>query len=275
MPHNQKRPLSLSLSSILRVLIVAAVLAPFIPLLIWSFSFRWFFPDIIPSELSLRAWTYAFTPQARVLPAFLNSFYVATAVTTLSIFIGIPAGRAMGLHQFKGKRIVEFLILAPTIIPVLAVAMGMHIIFIRYALADTLIGVILVHLVPVTPYMVLIMSSVFSNYNPEYEEQARSLGAKPLQVFRHVTLPAIFPGLVVGSLFAFIISWSQYLLTLLIGGGQVITLPVLLFSFATSGDNALTAALSIIFIAPAVLFLILTSRYLTGSNAAIGGFGKI
>ena len=159
--------------------------------------------------------------------------------------------------------------------PVLSVAMGIHVAFIRYGLADTLPGVILVHLVPVTPYMVLIMSSVFANYNPDYEGQARTLGATAGQTFRHVTLPAILPGVLVGSLFAFIISWSQYLLTLLIGGGRVVTLPILLFSFANSGDNALTAALSLIFIAPALLFLLLTARYLTGKEATIGGFGRI
>ena len=77
------------------------------------------------------------------------------------------------------------------------------------------------------------------------------------------------------GLFAFIISWSEYLLTLLIGGGQVITLPLLLFSFANSGDNALTAALSLIFIGPAIIFLVLTSRYLTGRHAAVGGMGRL
>ncbi len=83
------------------------------------------------------------------------------------------------------------------------------------------------------------------------------------------------PGLVVGALFAFIISWSQYLLTLLIGGGSVVTLPVLLFSFANSGDQPITAALSLVFIAPAVIFLLFTARFLTARSAAIGGFGKL
>lgn len=256
-------------------LIVAAVLLPLVPLLIWSFSFRWYFPALLPTEWSLRAWAYVFSPGSQVFRALVYSSVVGLAVTGISIMIGIPAGRAMGLYTFRGKTVVEFLILAPTIVPVIAVAMGIHVAFIRYGLADTLLGVILVHLIPVTPYMVMIMSSVFANYDPEYEQQARSLGANPWQVFWHVTLPAIWPGMLVGGLFAFIISWSQYILTVLIGGGRIITLPMLLFSFALSGDNAITAALSIVFIAPAVLFLIVTARYLSGENAAIGGFGKI
>lgn len=255
--------------------IIVAVLLPLVPLLIWSFSHGWFFPDTLPAEWSLRAWGYVFGGSSQVGRALLNSVLVATAVTILATLIGIPAGRALGLHNFRGKIVVQFLILAPAIMPVLAVAMGIHVAFIRYGLADTLPGVVLVHLVPVTPYMVLIMTTVFSNYDIDFEQQARTLGARPWQVARHIMLPAILPGLIVGGLFAFIISWSQYILTLLIGGGRLLTLPVLLFSFANSGDNAITAALSIVFIGPALLFLLVTARFLTNGTAVIGGFSKL
>ncbi|MCB0169243.1 MAG: ABC transporter permease [Anaerolineae bacterium] len=260
---------------LVRLLLVVGLLLPFLPLLLWSVSHRWYFPAIIPTEWSWRAWGYVFGTNSQVLPALGYSLIIALATTLVSIIIGIPAGRAMGLYRFRGQSVVRFLILAPIIVPPLAVAMGIHIVFIRYGLANTLPGVVLVHLIPVTPYVVLIMASVFANYNPEYEAQARSLGAGPGQVFRYIALPAILPGIIVSGLFAFIISWSEYLLTLLIGGGQVITLPLLLFSFANSGDNALTAALSLIFIGPAIIFLVLTSRYLTGRHAAVGGMGRL
>lgn len=253
--------------------LTGALLLPFVPLVVWSVSRRWYFPALLPTEWSGRAWAYLAQPRVGVLEALGTSLLVGAGVTLLSLAVGIPAGRALGLHRFRGKTFVEFLILAPTIVPPIAVAMGIHVAFIRYGLADTLPGVMLVHLIPVTPYITLIMSSVFANYNVEFEEQARTLGASRPQVLRHVMLPLIWPGLVVGALFAFLISWSQYLLTLLIGGSQVVTLPVLLFTFANSGDNAITAALSLLFIAPALLILLLTARYLTGRTTALGGFG--
>ena len=262
-------------SPLLLPLILVSVVAPLIPLLIWSFAHRWFFPAVLPTEWSLRAWSYVFSDSSQVAAALGNSTAVALAVTVLSAVIGLPAGRALGLYEFRGKTAVLFLILTPAIMPVIAVAMGIHVAFLRIGLADSHLGVVLVHLVPVLPYMVLTLTSVFANYNLDFEGQARTLGARPGQVFWHVTLPAIWPGLMVGGLFAFIISWSQYLLTLLIGGGQVITLPVLLFAFANSGDNAITAALSLVFIAPALLLFLFTSRYLTGRNAALGGLGKL
>jgi putative spermidine/putrescine transport system permease protein len=256
------------------IAIAIGVLAPLLPLLVWSAAHRWFFPDILPAEWSWRAWRYIFAPSSRVGAAFGYSAATATVVTLISLLIGIPAGRALALYNFRGKTAVTFLLLAPAAMPVIAVVMGIHVAFIRYGLADTLPGLILSHLIPVTPYATLIMASVFANYNVDYEGQARTLGARPYQIFYYVTLPAILPGIMVSGMFAFIISWSQYLLNLVIGGGRIITLPVLLFTFANSGDNAMTAALSIVFVAPAILLLAITARYLTSQGTAITAMGE-
>ena len=249
------------------------LIAPIIPLVIWSFAFRWNYPDLLPSEYSMRAWEAMASPTNGVLVATWNSSVIAVVVTVLSILIGVPAGRALGLHKFRGKRLVELLIVAPIIVPTLAVALGMHTLFIRYGLSNSLVGVSIVHLIPALPYMTLVMAGVFANYDASFESQARSLGASPLKTQWYVTFPAIRPGLIVGALFTFLISWSEYVLTLLIGGGQVITLPLLLFNFARSGDNAIAGALAVVFIVPGILILLLTSKHLTSGHAAIGGTG--
>jgi putative spermidine/putrescine transport system permease protein len=254
--------------------ILVGVLLPFVPLLLWSVSFSWRFPNLVPAEFSLRSWRYLATPASKLGEALVWSLLVAVTVTILSIIIGIPAGRALGLYRFKGKTAMEFLILAPVIMPGIAVIMGIHVLFIRYGLADTPLGVILVHLIPTTPYVVTVLAGVFANYDPDYEEQARVLGANAWRTFVRVTLPLIFPGVAVAGLFGFLISWNQYVLTLIIGGGRVITLPLLLFSFARSGDNAIAAALALVFLGPAILMIILATRYLTGSSA-IGAFGRL
>lgn len=247
---------------------------PFVPMLIWSFSFRWTFPDLLPESWTMRGWEYVISPTSQVMPAIVDSAFIAICVTFLSILVAIPAGRALGLYRFPGKRIVEFLILAPNIIPGLTVGLGIHVIFIRYGLANTMLGVILVHLVSSMTYAVLVMAGVFANYNPEFEEQARTLGANSLKTFFYVTLPSIFPGLVVASLFAFLISWDQYILTIIIAGGFVNTLSVLVVAAAGGGNRAITGALSIVFVAPAIIFLIVTSKYLTGENSSVGGLGR-
>jgi putative spermidine/putrescine transport system permease protein len=255
-----------------RAAIVLGVLLPLAPIVIWAFSFNWFYPDLFPGRLSLRAWQYVLSPASRTAEAALTSGGVALIVTLFSLLVGLPAGRALGLYNFRGKKIVQFLVLAPVIVPGLAVVMGIHVVFIRLGLAGTWLGVALVHLIGTLPYVVMVMSSVFANYRPELEEQARTLGAGPIAVFLYVTCPAIFPGLMAAGMFAFIISWGQYLVTLLVGGGRVITMPLLLINFATGNNNPVTAALCLVFIAPSLILLILTSKYLVGEKTALGGF---
>ena len=79
------------------------------------------------------------------------------------------------------------------------------------------------------------------------------------------------PGLVVAGFFAFIVSWSQYVLTLQIGGGKVLTLPVLLVSTASGGDVAITGALTIVYALPVVVLLVVTSRQLVRAGLGVTG----
>ena len=256
-------------------MLVTWLVLPLIPLAIWSFSRSWFFPDLLPSAWSTRAWDYALSDTSQVMDSLWITIVIALGATALSVLTGVPAGRALGLYNFRGKQLVELMILAPTIVPGIAVVLGIHVTFITMGLTNTVAGVILVHLIPTLPYMVLVMAGIFSNYDPDIEDQARSLGASPLQTFWYITLPAIMPGIIVGALFAFLVSWSQYILTLLIGGGRVVTLPLLLFNFATSGRNDVTGAISMIYILPGIVILVLTARHLSGRSGAVSGFGQI
>lgn len=257
------------------ITIIVAVLAPIIPQLIWSFAFRWFFPDLLPSVWSLDPWRYVFTDSSRVGEGLWNSLIIGVLVSLLSILVGLPAARALALYNFRGKTVIEWLIMTPIIVPGIVAVMGIHIMFIRYRLTDTILGVALVHLIPCVPYMVLVMASVFANYGTELEETALTLGASKWRVFWEVTLPGIFPGLVVATMFTFLISWSQYVTTLLIGGGRIITLPMVLFPFISGSNQANAAAISLVFVAPAILVLIFTSRQLGRESAVMGGFGRL
>ncbi|MEM1399208.1 MAG: ABC transporter permease [Pseudomonadota bacterium] len=256
-------------------MLITWLVLPLVPLAIWSFARGWFFPDVLPKQWSLRAWEYAMSDTSGVLDSLSLTIGISVAATFLSVLVGVPAGRALGMYKFRGKEFVELIILAPTIVPGIAVVLGIHSIFISMGLTNTVTGVILVHLIPTLPYMILVMSGIFANYDPAYEAQARSLGASAFETFWYVTLPAIMPGVIVGALFAFLVSWSQYILTLLIGGGRVVTLPLLLFNFATSGRNDITGAIGMIYILPGIIILLLTAKHLSGRSGAIGGFGRV
>lgn len=255
--------------------IAIAVGLPMLSLVVWSFAYRWNFPDILPSEWGMRAWAYVANDSSRVMEGLWNSTIVAILVTALAIIVGLPASRVLGQHDFRGKSVVEWVLMMPIIVPALVATMGIHQIFIRLRLTETLFGVALVHLIPAIPYFVLVMASVFANYGTALEETARTLGANKYRVFRYVTLPAISSGLLVASMFTFLISWGQYVTTLLIGGGTFVTLPLVLFPFLSGANHATAAAISLVFVAPAIVVLVLTTRQLGRESSVMGGFGRL
>lgn len=254
---------------LLKVALVVLLLAPPLVLVGYAFARQWFFPQLLPAQWSLATWHRQLTsPQLGT--ALLNSVLVGALSTGLSLLVAYPAGRAMGLYRFPGKGVVALLLLLPTVVPAIAAGIGLNILFLRLGLAGTLVGVALVHLIPVLPYTVFALAAVFARYDVQYEQQATVLGAGRGQVLLRVTLPLIAPGLLVAGLFAFLVSWSQYLLSLLIGGGQVITLPMLLFTAVSGGNNASTAVIALIFALLPALSILLVGRYL-GGTATHGG----
>jgi putative spermidine/putrescine transport system permease protein len=204
----------------------------------------------------------------------MQSFAIAAASTLLALLVGLPAGRALGLLDFPGKGAIKLWLLLPILVSPLATLMGIQFMLIRLGLSGTLMGVVLVHLLPTIPYTTLVLSSVYANFDTGYEAQARTLGASPLQVLWQVTLPLIAPGVVVGALFAFLISWNEFLLTFFVGSGRVFTLPMVLFTSLQGGNTGLTAAIAITSILPALVFLAFSSRALS-DDAAIGGLGDV
>jgi len=122
------------------------------------------------------------------------------------------------------------------------------------------LGIILHYVIKEMPFLVLIVLAVLRTQGATYDLVAENLGA----------LPLLGPGLAVAALFAFLVSWSQYVLTLLIGGGRVITLPILLFAVVSGGNPTLIAGLALLFAAPPVIAIVLAARALSAGAAEVG-----
>ncbi|MBD2090603.1 hypothetical protein H6F67_12135 [Microcoleus sp. FACHB-1515] len=109
----------------LLALLVVVLFLPFLPLLIWSFAQGWYFPQLLP-QWTLQNWAELFAATSRVGQGFVQSFAIATVTTVLSLLIGLPAGRAIGLMQFPGKEVLKLLILMPIIVSPLATLIGIQ-----------------------------------------------------------------------------------------------------------------------------------------------------
>ena len=241
------------------VVVAACALIPIGTVLLNSVASRWFWPSLLPAEWTLRAWSYVVSGNGGIGSALVTSTALALAVTGSAVALALPAARALALHTFRGKRVVLFALLLPMLAPPLAAAMGLHAVFLQLGLADSFIGVVLVHLIAAVPYATFVLAGTFSGFDPEWESQARTLGANSWSVWTRITLPAIAPGLALAAILAFVVSWSQYVLTLLVGGGRVLTVPLVLVAFQRGGDEAVAAALSIVFVTPPLLLFALTA----------------
>ena len=241
------------------------LVVPLVPLIIWSLSWRWGFPNLLP-EFDTWAWGEVTSP--KIVSAIRASLPISLSVVLLSLILSFAPAKILGEKEFRGHRIIELLLLVPTFVPQISIVFGMQEVFRDLGLYSTLPGIIVAQLVFHVPYMTLLLSTVFRNYPPEYEQQAQCLGVSRAKTLFHVTLPAIRPGLMVCCVFSFIGSWSTYLVTSVIGPTNIRTLPLLLFPMMSSGNNSypLIAAITLIYIAPVLLFLIASSKIIIGEG---------
>lgn len=236
------------------------LLFPIIVLLLWSFAKSWAWPELLPEGLSLRGFQSMLRSGNNLGSVLCCSVSLSLTVTAITLALSIPAAKALGLMSFRGKKIIKMLILAPLIVPAVSVSMGVQLVFIKLGLANTFAGVVLVHLLPCLPYGVRILTDVFEIVGDKMELQAKVLGAKPMQVLLYVTLPIIMPGILSAGSLVFIVSFSQYFLTFLIGGGRIMTLPLVMFPYIQSGDRVMASSYSLVFIGTSLLMLLLLER---------------
>ncbi len=225
-------------------------------LVVRAFADAWRAPALVPQGLGLRGLRAAFSGIA--LNAAANSLVVATIVTALALALGWPAARVLAERRVSRPRLVLLLLALPLLVPSYATGQGLTEWFLRLGLADTLLGLVLAHLVLVLPYVIAILLSAFGPRVTTLEEMGRAEGLSPAQRWRWVTLPTVAPTLAAAAFVGFLVSWGEYGTSLAVGGGRQL-LPIVLLPFVGS-DPQIAAALSLLFLAPAIAALVLTAR---------------
>lgn len=163
---------------------------------------------IIPSYFSLETMRF-FIGAHGVLPSLLNSVWVALITLVLTLLIGAPAGYAIARFFFRGREAFRAGILMTRMFPTALLAIPLLVSFIRWGLADTLIGVAFIHTAIALPFAVIITTGVFGGVSKELEEAATTLGCSRLGAFVRVALPLALPGLAAAAMFTFVISWNE------------------------------------------------------------------
>jgi putative spermidine/putrescine transport system permease protein len=244
------------LRSVGALLLAGLFALPLGALVVRAFADVWRAPAIVPQRFGTRGLEVAFSGEA--LTAFGNSLAVGVGVTLVALLLGWPAARVLGERRLRRPGLVFLLLAMPLLVPSYATGTGLTEWFLRLDLADTLTGLGLAHLVVVLPYVIVVLLSGFGPRVRELEEMGRSVGLGPLARWRLVTLPAVAPTLAAASFLGFLVSWSEYGSSLAVGGGRAM-LPVVLLPFVRN-DPEVAAALALLFLAPAVLALVATTR---------------
>jgi putative spermidine/putrescine transport system permease protein len=245
------------LSPILVLLLVLFIVLPLIPLLLWSFTKQWPWPQLIPKKWSLESWEYLFSPSGMGVEALKNSIIVATLTLIGNLLFGVPAAKVLAQTAFRGKKGIFVVLLSPLFIPYTVSVMGIHDMAIRLEFLNLYLSVALGHLFVTFPYFLATVWFQFKLIGNELQEAARILGANKWQTFWQIEFPLLYPSLMLGSLLVLIISLSQYLPTWIMSGGTLLTLPLVIFPFASSGDSSLVSAYSIWFSLPVFCLIIL------------------
>lgn len=233
--------------------LVTWLVVPLTPLLLWATATRWSGDARLPQDWGLRGWEEARAAGAPA--ALLRSALLGTSVAAVATPLGALAGRALGWRLLRRPAVPALVLLAPVVLAPIALAMGLDVVVLRLGVPDV-VAVVLVLSVLAVPYTTVTMRAAYVALDPVLEEQARVLGATPRQARRRVTLRAAAPGLVTATGLAFLVGWSDYAVTLLVGGGRLVTGPMLLGSSAAgSGNDPLTAALAVTTTLPPLLAL--------------------
>lgn len=253
-PLTRSRGAGKALRRLLAIALAVWFALPLLPLLLWSFADRWSFPSVLPTAFGLRSLDQAVAFGA--LPALGRSLVLSVVVAVAATLIGALAARALTFGAVPGARLVSVLLLAPIALPPFAAVLGVNVVLLR-AHVPAVVGVALVLTVMALPYTAFVMRTAYGAYDRSYEEEARLLGAGRLQVLRRVQLPMIAPALARAAFLAFLVAWSDYIVTLIVGGGEVVTLPLVVASAAAGlGNDAAVALMSLSAVAPPVLLLV-------------------
>ncbi len=232
--------------------ICGVIIVSFVPLFIWAFSQRWQWPLLLPENYSLRSVKYLLS-DGGIFKVVFDTVLLSLSVTVATLIITIPTAKILANSNIKLKGLWYALIWAPIIIPVTTIGMGMYSTMLKLGIQDSFIGVLIANVIPCIPYAMLILQSPCELIGDRYEKQASMLGECSLKTIFTVTLPILAPAIKTASVMVFMVSFGQYFLTFLIGGGLIKTLPIVMFPYVQQGDRVLSSIYSIVYISTILL----------------------
>lgn len=189
-------------------------------------------------------WYQALLAEPGYVAAFATSTVLALAATAAAVLLSVPAALALARHEFPGKAMLSAVLMSPLVLPHIVLGGALLQYGAYFGLTRSFAALLIGHAVIVTPF---VLRSTLTQFTPEQrslEEASADLGAGPWTTFFLVVLPQIRPGLVTGSIFAFISSWINVELSIFNTTAELNTIPVKLFNYVQYTIDPTIAAVS-------------------------------
>ncbi len=243
------------LIGILAVLVALFMLLPAFIVMPVSFSDSsiMLFP---PAHYSFR-WYEAFFTIPEWRGAVGYSLLVGVLSTAATIALGLPAAFGLARGRFRGRKTLAAVFVLPLMAPVILLAMAEYFFLSGLGLTGTLPGLVIAHTAIAMPFVLTIMLAAVRDFDRSLELAAMGLGAPPAATFRHVTLPLVRPAVISAALLAFLASFNEFLVTLVVSGSAGATLPIQFWKGIRFEVNPTIAAASTLFILLTIATLLL------------------
>jgi putative spermidine/putrescine transport system permease protein len=206
-----------------------------------------FFIEFPPKALSFK-WYFNIVNIHAIGRSTLISASIALSAALLCTTLAIAASLAISRYQFSGKAFLTAFLLSPITMPMVAVGIALIQFFIMIGTAFTWYSLLIGHMVLVIAYPIRTLLASLTLMNPSLEEAATSLGASKFKAFLTVTLPQMKPGLISGFLFAFLISFDNYPISVFLVRGGLTTMPIEVFNYISQNLDPTPAAFSTLYV---------------------------
>ncbi|WP_280542671.1 ABC transporter permease subunit [Chromohalobacter sp. 11-W] len=242
--------------------VLGLMMAGLAGLALWSVAGYWPFPHFLPWPPTAHNWLNAV--DGLISPVW-QSLGVALAATLMSVVLVLGALEAETQRRRPMRPWAQLILYLPLLVPSVAFLFGLVMMQAQVGVRPGLGAVIVGHAVFVLPYVFLSLAESYRRLDPRWSQQARSLGAGPWRIFLRVRLPLLLAPILTAAAVGFAVSIGQYLPTILLGAGRVVTVTTEAVNLASGGDRRLTAIYALLqLLLPALGFLLamLVPRYL-------------
>jgi multiple sugar transport system permease protein len=215
-------------------------------------------------EQSARQANMVVAGNSNFIPRFVNSLIIAFGSTFLSVFLGVLAAYAFSRFKVPLKDDLLFFILSTRMMPPIAVAIPIYLMYRELGLSDTRLGMIILYSAVNVSLAVWLLKGFIDEIPKEYEEAALVDGYTRLQAFRKVVLPQATTGIVATAIFCLIFAWNEYAFAVLLTSGTAQTAPPFIPIIIGEGgqDWPAVAAGTTLFLLPILVFTILLRKHL-------------